>query len=59
MDVRLGIEVGEGGLPFENRLPLLFLDPTLGNGRGQQFCKPLNSGYQRFNRLTAREGFLG
>ena len=58
MHVRLNINLGEGGLPFEDRPPLRLFNLTLGNGCTQRFCQPFNSGYQQFYRLTTRHCFL-
>ena len=59
MHIRPGIGPGMGWLPFED-FPSLFLSNiTLGNGRTQRFCQPLNSEHQRFYRLAARNCFLG
>ena len=55
---RLPISGGEE-LPSQNLPSLLLLDLTRGNRPIQRSCQPFNPRYQRFDRLTTCDRFLG
>lgn len=59
MHVRLGINIGEGVLLFEDLPPLILVDLTVWNWRTQPVCQPFDSRYQRFYRSATRHCLLG